>query len=117
MTDQPLKSLTDLAAEHLATARASEHGRSAVTVYGGQEHDLRHTLIALAQGHALGEHDAPGEATLQVLQGRVRLRAGEQEWEVGQGELLVIPQARHDLVALADSVVLLSVATRAGRGH
>lgn len=32
-------------------------------------------MIALA-GHALAEHDSPGEATLHVLHGRVRLSAG-----------------------------------------
>lgn len=108
-------SLTDLAEGQLLLARAASSGRSAVTVYGGQQHDLRQTLIALAEDRALGEHAAPGEATLQVLQGRVRLTAGADAWEVAAGELVVIPSARHDLAALTDAVVLLTVATRADR--
>lgn len=106
-------SLTALADSQLAAAREASSGRSAVTVFGGREHDLRQTLIALAEGHALGEHESPGEATLQVLQGRVRLSSAEESWEGQVGDLLVIPPARHDLAAVADSVVLLTVATRA----
>jgi quercetin dioxygenase-like cupin family protein len=106
-------SLTALADSQLSAAREASSGRSAVTVFGGREHDLRQTLIALAEGHALGEHESPGEATLQVLQGRVRLSSAEESWEGQAGDLLVIPPARHDLAAVADSVVLLTVATRA----
>lgn len=110
-----ITSLTDLAESQLVAARAASSGRSAVTVYGGQRHDLRQTLIALADGRALGEHQAPGEATLQVVRGRVRLHAGDDAWEIGAGELAIIPSARHDLTALEDAVVLLTVATRADR--
>jgi quercetin dioxygenase-like cupin family protein len=105
-------SLTETAEQQLTEARASSSGRSAVTVHGGREHDLRQTLIALAEGHALGEHESPGEATLQVLRGSVRLHAGEESWEGGAGDYLVIPPRRHDLTAVTDAVVLLTVATR-----
>ncbi|WP_122818695.1 cupin domain-containing protein [Nocardioides pantholopis] len=110
-------SLTALAESQLTAAREASAGRAAVTVYGGQEHDLRQTLIALADGRALGEHESPGEATLQVLRGRVRLQAGEDAWEAAAGELLVVPDARHDLAALEDAVVLLTVATSAIPAH
>ena len=106
-------SLTALAHQQLETARTLGSGRSAVTVYGGQAHDLRQTLIALTAGTVLGEHDSPGEATLQVLQGRVALRADSDQAEVAAGDHLIIPPQRHDLAALDDSVVLLTVATRA----
>ena len=106
-------SLTDLAQEHLGKAREGSAGRSAVTVHGHHDFVLRQTLIALLQDQALAEHDSPREATLQVLHGRVRLTAGEETWEGGVGEMLVIPPARHDLLALEDAVVLLSVGTGA----
>jgi quercetin dioxygenase-like cupin family protein len=106
-------SLTALADQQLGTARSAPSGRSAVTVYGGRDHDLRQTLIALTSGTVLGEHEAPGEATLQVIEGRVALRADDEEWEASAGDHLVIPPRRHDLAALSDSVVLLTVATRA----
>ncbi len=106
-------SLTRLGHEQLATARGASSGRAAVTLHGGHGHSLRQTVIALAEGHSLGEHDSPGEATLQVIAGEVRLTAGADSWDGGAGDHLVIPPQRHDLAALTDAVVLLTVATRA----
>lgn len=105
------RSLLELAETELATARGASSGRAATTVYGGQQHDLRQTLIALAAGHSLGEHEPPGEATLQVLSGQVRLTAGEDAWDGSTGDYLIVPGARHDLLAVSDAVVLLTVAT------
>ncbi|WFF05972.1 cupin domain-containing protein [Micromonospora sp. WMMD1076] len=103
-------SLSALAEEQLGLARAAQSGRSARTVYGGSGHRLRQTLVALAVGKSLAEHDSPGEATLQVLRGQVRLVAPDQSWTGGEGDLLVIPEARHSLYADEDSAVLLTVA-------
>lgn len=98
--------------DQLDRARGASSGRGAVTVHGGQKHDLRQTVIALAEGRSLGEHESPGEATLQVLRGHVRLIAGAETWEGTEGDHLVIPPTRHDLTALTDAPVLLTVATR-----
>jgi quercetin dioxygenase-like cupin family protein len=103
-------SLDALARDHLEKAREASAGRSAETLYGGHDHRLRQTMVALAADQTLGEHENPGEATLQVLSGAVRLRAGEQSWQGRTGDLIVIPPVRHDLHALDDSVVLLTVA-------
>jgi quercetin dioxygenase-like cupin family protein len=54
----------------------------------------------------------PGEATLHVLHGRVRLVAGDVEWEGSAGDLLVVPRERHALDAIEDSAVLLTVGAR-----
>ncbi len=105
-------SLTALAREQRELAKAASSGRSARTVFGGHEHVLRQTVIALAAGHGLDEHDSPGDATVHVLHGRVRLRAGEDVWEGSPGDLLVVPAARHSLDALEDSAVLLTVGRR-----
>lgn len=106
-------SLTSEAERHLVVARGSSSGRSSVTLFGGREHDLRQTLIALAASNSLGEHESPGEATLQVLVGHVRLTAGDEVWDGAAGDHLVIPPHRHDLHAVTDAVVLLTVASRA----
>lgn len=55
-------SLTALTRQQLKIAQQASSGRSAKTVYGGHEHVLRQTLIALAAGHKLDDHDNPGEA-------------------------------------------------------
>ncbi len=102
-------SLQSVADEELRTARAAASARSARTIHGGHDRSLRETVIALVAGHELAEHESPGEATLQVLRGRVRLTAGDEAWESGVGGHVVIPGERHALTALEDAVVLLTV--------
>src|SRR3954464_14788917 len=104
------ESLAALARHHLEQALAAPSGRSAHTVYGGHEHVLRQTLIALRAGSSLDEHQNPGEATLQVLHGRVTLSAGDDTWNGSPGDLIIIPPARHSVEAVEDSAVLLTVA-------
>src|SRR4029450_10954946 len=103
-------SLEALAREQMKAATAAPAGRSARTVYGGHEHVLRQTLMALTAGASMSEHENPGEATVQVLHGRVRLVADAVAWEGRDGDLLIVPQAPHTLHALEDAAVLLTVA-------
>ena len=93
-------SLQALAREQQERAAAASSGRSARTGWGGHEHVLRQTLIALTANTSMSEHENPGEATLQVMIGRVRLDAGGNQWEGRQGDLLLIPPSRHSLLAL-----------------
>lgn len=102
--------LLALARHRPEIALGAPSGRSAHTVYGGHEHVLRQTLVALRPGSVLQEHENPGEATLYVLQGRVTLAAGEATWNGLAGDLIVVPDPRHSLEAVEDSVVLLTVA-------
>lgn len=105
------ENLTAVADAHVAAARENRTGRSTQTLVGGQGRMLRQAVMALAAGQGLGEHESPKEATLQVLLGRVRLTAGEDAWEGAAGDHLIIPDVRHDLVALEDAAVLLTVLT------
>ncbi|MGH3725118.1 MAG: cupin domain-containing protein [Mycobacterium sp.] len=92
--------------------RTNDGHNAADTVVGGHERVLRQTVIALREGSALGEHENPGEATIYVIQGSVRLVVGDEHWDGRAGDLIEIPDARHSLEALADSAVLLTVAKR-----
>lgn len=103
-------SINALADEQLAAAQAAESGRSSVTVYARKGASLRQTVVALAEGRALGEHKSPGDASLYCLRGRVRLRTGNSETELGPADLMAVPAQRHDVTAVEPSVLLLSVA-------
>jgi len=102
-------SLTRLAADKLAEAKKLNSGRAAHTIHGGHTHELRQTVLALLAGHDLSEHDSPGEATLQVLLGHVRVTTGDDAWEGKTGDYVAIPRERHALHAVEDSVIMLTI--------
>lgn len=105
-------SLPALMRHQLEIARNASSGRSGHTIYGGHEHILRQTMIALRAGSQLHEHENPGEATVQVLHGRVTLTGHDASWNGSPGDLMFIPDAPHGLEAVEDSVVVLTVAKR-----
>ena len=102
--------LLEAAHELLEQARELAAGRAARTLTPGQGAPLKQTLMAIAEGRQLDEHQAPGPATLQVLLGDVVLRTGDVELRLSQHDWAAIPPAPHDLRAEADAVVLLTVA-------
>ncbi|MER7346973.1 cupin [Streptomyces aurantiacus] len=110
---QDTQDLTALAEEHLNRARTAAHGRSAHLIV----HDdaLRQSVIALTGGSALDEHTTPRAASLQVLRGKVRLTTESGADSVlAAGQLCAVPQERHGLLGLEDSVVLLTAVTETG---
>ena len=108
---EPVTHLTDAGDALLATARESATGRAASTLFTSPV--LRAVLIALREGGALAEHNAPPAATLQCLSGRARLWAADREWFLDPGGYAAVPPERHGVDALTDCVLLLTVA--AGR--
>ncbi|HYN68193.1 MAG TPA: hypothetical protein VES93_15005 [Ornithinibacter sp.] len=102
--------LPEVATELLAEARAHSARRAARTLCGGSGHALRQTAIALLAASTLSDHENPGEATLQVVEGRVRLAWSDRSVDLDAGGYVVIPQERHGLLALTDAVVLLTAA-------
>jgi quercetin dioxygenase-like cupin family protein len=103
-------SVDALARQQIKLAATAGGRHTADTVYGGHEKVLRQTVIGMIVGARLSEHENPGEGTVLVLRGRVRLSASETSWEAGRGDLLILPESRHSLEALENSAVLLTVA-------
>jgi len=94
----------------LAQARLESSGRASVSLVHGDKQ--RAVLMGLTAGHGLAEHEAPPAATLQCVTGRVRLYVADEggaEWLLGDGDIVPIPQARHGVEVLSDSIVLLTV--------
>lgn len=100
--------LSDLARIHLAAALADEHGRSAELIL--RDGPMRQSIIALRSGAELSEHNSPAAASIQVLSGRVRV-TGQEVAEIPAGRLDVLTHARHAVLALEDSVFLLTTVT------
>lgn len=103
-------SIEALARQQIKAARYSGGRRAGDTVFGGHEKVLRQTVIGLLEGAEIGERENCDEATIYVLSGRVQLWIGEDCWEARPGSLLILPEARHRLVAIEDSALLLTVA-------
>jgi quercetin dioxygenase-like cupin family protein len=105
-------SLEALGRQQIKLAARAGGGHAADTVYGGHEKVLRQTVVGMVKGASLAEHASPGDATIHVLHGRVRLSAGETSWEGRSGDLIIVPDARHAVEALEDAAFLLTVAKR-----
>jgi quercetin dioxygenase-like cupin family protein len=110
-------SLEALARQQLESATRAGGGHAADTVYGGREKMLRQTVVGMVAGSTLAEHENPGDATLQVLSGRVKLSSGDMSWEARSGDMIFVPDARHSVEALEDSAFLLTVAKMGWRGR
>lgn len=93
----------------LEQARLESSGRASISLVHAD--NQRAVLMGLTAGNGLSEHDAPLAATLQCVSGNVRLflSDGAGEWLLQDGDFMPIPQARHGVDAISDSIVLLTV--------
>lgn len=96
--------------EVLDRARNAASGRAAHTLVPGAGAALKQTLLALTAGTVLADHESPGSASLHVLRGAVRLKAGDAVIELDTGSHTAIPPVRHSVEAVEDAVLLMSVA-------
>jgi quercetin dioxygenase-like cupin family protein len=66
--------------------------------------------LVLPRGKHLPQHEAPAEATIQCLEGRIRMDLNGRIVELSAGDLLYLDErARHDVQALEDSTVLATL--------
>ena len=102
--------LSELTESHLALARSNDHGRSAELV--ARDGELRQTVVALAADARLPAHNSPPAASIQVLVGRIRVELEEEmQGEFDAGQLWILTHERHSVLALEDSVFLLTTVT------
>ncbi len=102
--------LTTLIHSTLEAARANPHGRHGDLLL--RDGHLRQSIIGLTDGARLADHNAPPAATLQVLQGSLEVTAGSgTDQRLGVGKLVQLTKERHGVLALEDSVFLLTTVT------
>jgi quercetin dioxygenase-like cupin family protein len=102
--------LPQAAATLLQSAKTTPAGRAGRTLTPGAGAALKQSLLALAAGQSLADHESPAAATLQVISGTVRMTGGgPHDIELHEGDHTAIPPVRHGLEAVDDAVVLLSV--------
>ena len=95
--------------ERLHGERAWNTGHNARTLI--KYDDLRVVLMALKVGSRIPEHRANGRISVQVLSGHIRLNAAGRAFDLRPGSLLALDErAPHDLEALDESAVLLTIA-------
>jgi quercetin dioxygenase-like cupin family protein len=72
---------------------------------------LRVTLITLAAGGQLEEHEAQGPITIQPLAGRLRFTARGKDHDIGPGDLLSVATGiRHAVASAGGATFLLTLA-------
>ena len=80
--------------------------------------ESRVVLIGLDAGQELGEHQVKESAFLLVVDGSVRVEAGDDSLDAGVGELFRFdPDERRSVTSDAGARVLLVLAPWPGEGH
>jgi quercetin dioxygenase-like cupin family protein len=94
------------------------NGSRSPVVLHSENGESRVVLIGLLPGQELGEHQVKEAAFLLVLDGKVRVDAGDESVEAGTGELLhFVPDERRTVTSEGGARVLLTLAPWPGAGH
>src|SRR5699024_670341 len=109
------QNLDELSAELLGKARGARSGRAARGVFNGTY--LRQVLLTLTEGSELADHDSPPAASLQVIEGRVRLATATESWELSTRDLIAGPPERNSVAALSDAAFMLTIRTEVTGGY
>ncbi len=89
-------------------------GRNSKTLV--KQPDLRIVLVALGAGKKLEAHKTDARISVQTLKGHVTLQLADQAVDLPVGQLLALDRAlSHDVVALEESVFLITVSWPQGK--
>src|SRR5699024_3548137 len=108
------QNLDELSAELLGKARGARSGRAARGVFNGTY--FRPGLISRAEGSERADQASPPEASLQVIEGSVRLATATGSWELSTGDLIAVPRERLSVAALSDAALMLTIRTEVTGG-
>ena len=80
--------------------------------------DFRIVLIALKAGTRIPGHQAEGRISVHTIRGHIRMRALERTFDLPTGSLLALDRGlAHDVEALEDSAMLLTIAWPGRNGN
>ncbi len=83
-------------------------GEKTVALFKSEE--LEVIRLVLQAGKALPPHKVPGEITIQCLEGRMAVGAGDTRHMLGAGQLLYLGGGvLHDVTALEDASALVTI--------
>ena len=71
------------------------------------------TLFAFDVGQGLSEHTAPFDATVQILDGKASVNIDSKDYEVGAGELVIMPANKPHSLRAPDKFKMVLVMIRA----
>jgi quercetin dioxygenase-like cupin family protein len=102
---------------NLAEIETPEGARSPVVLHS-QEGERRVVLIGLRAGESLDEHQVKEAALLLVLEGTLRIEAGDETIDADPTTLVRFdPDERHSVTADGEARFLLLLAPWPGEGH
>lgn len=88
-------------------------GRSSRTL--AKYPDFHIVLVLMKPGSKMNEHHVDGRVSLQLLQGRARVRLPDQDVEIRAGDLLALEYGLlHYVEALEESALLISISWPGG---
>jgi quercetin dioxygenase-like cupin family protein len=101
---------------NLRTIETPAGKRSPVVLHSANE--ARAVLVALGPGEELGIHQVKENAFLVVVDGAVRVDAGDESFDAGTGELVAFePDERRSISSPEGARVLLLLVPWPGEGH
>ena len=82
-----------------------------------KEHGITVVLTALKKGAQLAEHDTPGPATVQVIDGEVEMKVGGDNLRLGPGQIIAFDaRVPHEVEASSDAGILITVLSQEAAG-
>ena len=102
-----LEAQSDLLRQEASWQRGDRNAKTLV-----KEEGFRVVLVVMRAGARLAEHAAHGQATVQVLSGRVAIRLKDRSVALGAGELVALDALLdHEVEAAEESALLLTIGT------